>query len=962
MQSVFEGKSLRAIGVRLNLLACLNKNLRIVAGSENIDKMQVAMRDCTDLFAKNKNGESAVHISSRNSNFQALSLLAQSKADVMCLNKDGKSALELADDLMCSGMLKVIGSDGWNPVMFATERGFDRFGKYLKYREAAQCMMSRSPFANSFIEDFTYKVRTSACHWTWGPCDESSVLIKGNGLKAIKCNDSPDFSCVLGSCAFQSGIQRWTVCVGNVQSMWLGIARSVDLNRGLCTSPELCECEYLLAFGSDESEAVIIANGKRPLFEAGNKLSFSSGQIVEFELNLFVHTLQIKVDGIVKILAQDIDGVNVQPYVCMDYEDESVDLLFASETIPPNLCHFEHLSWNERAFAFENKYWSPHTDSVLSLFPARTQIVHDFKEEEMSELKLYLSKSNIMTDEQITIGAIATRWNVLRAVETLGIESICGALNSVGSAMQYEAGNENSTLYCKGVSGQEDDDATGFEIGDEVEGQYKNGNWYTARIASKNPNGTFVLNWDDGDTQDRVKPSHQIRLRNSQKQKVQVICSSEGEQCGVCRFSQMYPERTLANVKNFEFYRNIWGLTADSVHRAIIAGDDVNARNRSGQTPLHLAAMKGCDVSLIELLKANADPSAVDKLKQSALKVAANSNCVRLLKMAGTDGFTALMMAAEKGMESIERYFKIRDVILSIHRQIPLPSWFEAVYRDSLRSSHMKWTWGSAEKLNMVFRNDKLCVQRIGDTREFSGAVGSCTFDVGIHRWSMRVENVQNIWIGISRGIEDSVEGLESAPGNFGDYFIAFCSDGSDPIILGKQPKFQRIRKEFPDSGSDENDSQHRDEASEKSGSENEEPYDDDDENNGEHSSDEEEQEEDRTENDDDVPAYGINLKSGYIVSLELNMTEHTLKVWINDSLRAFLTEIDDEGVRPYVCLGGSESVTLLQVIDVDPDCEGAEGSIIASVEDFSHGFDNTKWNPGIDDFLCCLPRALSGM
>ena len=50
-----------------------------------------------------------------------------------------------------------------------------------------------------------------------------------------------------------------------------------------------------------------------------------------------------------------------------------------------------------------------------------------------------------------------------------------------------------------------------FQVGDRVWGLYRNGRWYPATIAEARGDGRFVLSWDDGDTQDRVKEPADIR-------------------------------------------------------------------------------------------------------------------------------------------------------------------------------------------------------------------------------------------------------------------------------------------------------------------------------------------------------------------------------------------------------------------------------------------------------------------
>jgi hypothetical protein len=54
---------------------------------------------------------------------------------------------------------------------------------------------------------------------------------------------------------------------------------------------------------------------------------------------------------------------------------------------------------------------------------------------------------------------------------------------------------------------------SGFDVGDRVEGKYKTGKWYCAVIESRNKDGTFVLRWDDGDPEDRVKLGKELRYR-----------------------------------------------------------------------------------------------------------------------------------------------------------------------------------------------------------------------------------------------------------------------------------------------------------------------------------------------------------------------------------------------------------------------------------------------------------------
>jgi hypothetical protein len=56
------------------------------------------------------------------------------------------------------------------------------------------------------------------------------------------------------------------------------------------------------------------------------------------------------------------------------------------------------------------------------------------------------------------------------------------------------------------MAGQEE-----YAVGQAVEGHYRNGRWYSAKINSMQEDGVYLLDWDDCDTQDRRKSA--IRLR-----------------------------------------------------------------------------------------------------------------------------------------------------------------------------------------------------------------------------------------------------------------------------------------------------------------------------------------------------------------------------------------------------------------------------------------------------------------
>jgi len=64
--------------------------------------------------------------------------------------------------------------------------------------------------------------------------------------------------------------------------------------------------------------------------------------------------------------------------------------------------------------------------------------------------------------------------------------------------------------------GREYTDVLSLEVGMKISGLYKsNGKWYGGVIAGKEEDGRFVVDWDDGDKKDKIKPLSELAVRLS---------------------------------------------------------------------------------------------------------------------------------------------------------------------------------------------------------------------------------------------------------------------------------------------------------------------------------------------------------------------------------------------------------------------------------------------------------------
>jgi cytohesin len=88
---------------------------------------------------------------------------------------------------------------------------------------------------------------------------------------------------------------------------------------------------------------------------------------------------------------------------------------------------------------------------------------------------------------------------------------------------------------------------------------------------------------------------------------------------------------------------------AAAVAAALAAGGDVSAKNEGLMTALHLAAQRGSAEAVRLIVEGGADVFAKDKAGREPIDLAVKDQCREALRRSGADGWTPLMVAADKG-------------------------------------------------------------------------------------------------------------------------------------------------------------------------------------------------------------------------------------------------------------------------------------------------------------------------
>jgi hypothetical protein len=364
---------------------------------------------------QSKSGTTPLHLAAQHGHIEILYSLLSAKADLNSLDRLGRSPLDVADTLihlpnihkhvlshvkdhkdygcnLCSRIiadgvcyscgecgfdvcttcfkqqkagcrlnLQLEGADGWTPLMIAAERGPREVDMYLRFREALLCVRNRAQFPGWFYGSVNHYENLQQMDWTWDECEPTSITTADDKLTVQKVDEPPDYSCALGSYEFNQGVHVWKVLVKNVRSMWLGIARGVTEHGGLASYPGN-QSEYMLAFGSTDGEPVTA--GLPPIIEKFSNAGYSSGQVVEFELDASEHSLKMSIDGNIAVHAKDVSDKGVRAYVCMDYEESAT--IISKTAIMRGVNQSSAVSDSDREAGFSNALWSEEEDDLLA--------------------------------------------------------------------------------------------------------------------------------------------------------------------------------------------------------------------------------------------------------------------------------------------------------------------------------------------------------------------------------------------------------------------------------------------------------------------------------------------------------------------------------------------------------------------------------------------------------------------
>jgi hypothetical protein len=332
--------------------------LHTAAEQGRADAVRILVEWKAVLDTQDLRGRSGLHCAAEKGHGELVRLLVEAKADFNAEDAKGLTPLDVSGSVECSDALKAAGADGWTPLILAAEKGAAKLESYFRFREAVLSISKQAPFPKWFVDMVSRYEGLKAVDWTWGACEPSSMTVSADKLTVKRSSSSPDYSCALGSQAFDEGVHIWSIRAENVTSMHIGIARGVEEGDGLGLSPGSTG-KYMLALDNSSSELTTIGRG--PSIQRISGTAFSSGKVVELELDTSQHKLKVGIDGRTVLMLTNIEDKGTFPFICMAYE-ESATLESRYKCLP----QVGGVAAENRQLGLNNLFWTKETDAALA--------------------------------------------------------------------------------------------------------------------------------------------------------------------------------------------------------------------------------------------------------------------------------------------------------------------------------------------------------------------------------------------------------------------------------------------------------------------------------------------------------------------------------------------------------------------------------------------------------------------
>ena len=344
-------------GITALHLAAMTGNISAVAALLN--------KKGKDLNDKDNNSWTALHHAASDGHLDVLRLLIEASADTDAVDKEGNSALDVAQDQeACQSLLKSFGADGWTAFLRAADKGTGSLEEYLRVRELILCVRDQAEFPAWFADLALRKIRSRAASWTWGGHDKVGMLMGPDKLR-VEHLDEQTYSCATGSGILEPKfVHRWTIRFRGVQAAWLGIASGIEDEKGLVSAPGSAG-RYMIAFPSNGSEAVVISQ-RKPYFEMASGITFSSDQDVEFELDTVQETLCVWVDEELVTVVRRVECHDIVPYLCLNHKASAT--LLCKTILNISDVSMDSIDADEQV-GFSNGRWTNDLDEILQNLP-----------------------------------------------------------------------------------------------------------------------------------------------------------------------------------------------------------------------------------------------------------------------------------------------------------------------------------------------------------------------------------------------------------------------------------------------------------------------------------------------------------------------------------------------------------------------------------------------------------------